>query len=178
MDMWSGDDRRIRRLIEMAIQAEIAGQGPEAARLRQLAASEGPQHPLILNEKAPGLLLAGDAPGAHGLLARAVQAAPGEPTLWLNFAAALRGMERREEELAALDRLLALEPRHLRGLLQKASLLALRGDARAAAALYRTALQTVPPGAELPPSLRAMLKQASRAVAANNVALEAFVERG
>ena len=176
MDMWSGDDRRIRRLIEMAAQAELAGQGSEAERLRRLAETEGPQHPLVLNEAARRLLVGGDAAGAEALLARAVKSAPREPTLWLNLAAALRGLRRPAEELAALDRLLALEPRHLRALLQKASLLELAGEPRSAAALYRTALQTIPPGVELPPTLRPVVQQARDAVAANNAALEAFLD--
>ena len=176
MDMWSGDDRRIRRLIEMAAQAEMAGQGPEAERLRRLAETEGPQHPLVLNEAARRRLLAGDSGGAEALLARAVKAAPGEPTLWLNLAAALRGLRRPAEELAALDQALALEPRHLRALLQKASLLELAGETRAAAGLYRTALQTIPPGVDLPPALQPAIQQARNAVAANNSMLESFLE--
>ncbi len=85
-------------------------------------------------------------------------------------------MRRPADELAALDQLLALEPRHLRGLLQKASLLELRGESRTAAAFYRTALQTIPPGVELPPTLRPVIQQARDAAAANNAALEAFLE--
>ena len=176
MDMRADDDARIRRLAAMAVRAELGGQAAEAARLWRLAETEGPQHPLVVNEAARRLLLAGDAAAARTLLERAVAASPGEAPLWLNLAAALRGLGRPAEEMAALDKALAIEPRQPRALLQKASLLELQGQPRAAAASYRNALQTLPPGIELPPAMVPAVQHARERVAANNRALEAFLD--
>ncbi len=166
----------MRRLIDQAAQAEASGRTQESERLLQQAETEAPRHPLVLNEAARKRLLAGDPAGAHALLERAIAAEPTLPSLWLNLAAALRGLGRPELEMAALDRVLTLEPRHVRAQLQKASLLELQGNLRAAAALYRTVLQALPPGIDPPEALRPVVQHAANVVAANNRALEAFLD--
>jgi aspartyl/asparaginyl beta-hydroxylase (cupin superfamily) len=173
----TGDDRRIRQLIESAAQAEAAGRRQDAERLVRQAEAESPRHPLVLNETARRLLLGGNPVGARALLEEAVAGDPTHPSLWLNLAAALRSLNRVAEEKAALEKVLAIEPRHVRALLQKASLQELQGEPRAAAATYRTALLTVPPGAEVPPAMRPVLLHAREVVEANNRALEAFLEQ-
>ncbi len=69
--------------------------------------------------------------------------------------------------MAALERALALEPRNVRGLLQKASLLELQ-DTRRGAAAYRIALQAIPLGAEPPAAMLPVLQHARQTVEANN----------
>ncbi len=171
-----GDERRIRQLIELAMQAQAGGRPQEAENFLRQAQSEAPRHPLVLNEIARRMLLAGNPAGARELLERAVAADAAQPAMWLNLAAALRGLNLPTEEMAALDRVLAIEPRHVRALLQKASLQALQGQARASAATYRTALQTIPPGVEVPAAMRPVVEEAKNAVAANNRALETFLD--
>ncbi len=121
-------------------------------------------------------LTAGDSLGACQVLTEAVKDEPANPALWLNLAEALSGLDRRDEEMAALQRVLAIEPRNLRALLQKASLLELQNKPRAAAAAYRTALQSLVPGIRTPPWMAKLLVHAREAVEANNRALEAFLE--
>jgi len=65
----------------------------------------------------------------------------------------------------AIERALALEPRHLTALLQKGNLIEDRGDARNAARIYRNALAIVPPDVTPPESLSAALERARAAVA-------------
>jgi aspartyl/asparaginyl beta-hydroxylase (cupin superfamily) len=77
----------------------------------------------------------------------------------------------------AVDRALALEPRHVRALLQKASILEGKGRARDAAVTYRHALQSIPPGIDFPPALQSLLRHARATVDANNRELEAFLEK-
>ena len=121
-------------------------------------------------------LTAGDSLGACQVLTEAVKVQPSNPSLWLNLAAALRGLDRHDEEMRALQRVLAIEPRNLRALLQKASLLELQNKPRAAAAAYRTALQSLAPGTRTPPWMEQVLVHARDAVDANNRTLEAFLE--
>ena len=110
------------------------------------------------------------------MLTEAIKDEPSNPSLWLNLAAALRGWTAATRKWLALQRVLAIEPRNLRALLQKASLLELQNKPRAAAAAYRTALQSLPPGTRTPEGMAQVLVHAQEAVDANNRALEAFLE--
>jgi aspartyl/asparaginyl beta-hydroxylase (cupin superfamily) len=170
------DDRRIRQLIETAAQASASGRAQEADRLVRQAEAESPRHPLVLNEIARRLLMSGDAAGAHGLLAQAVSQDPSYASIWLNLAAALRGLKRVDEEMAAIDKVLSLEPRNLRAMLQKASLQEIQGKPRAAAMTYRYVLQSVPSGSLPPQSLRPVFQHALQFVAANDRELEQLLE--
>ncbi len=105
-----------------------------------------------------------------------MKSAPTDISLWLNLAAVLRELKRANEEMAALDKVLTLEPRHIGALLQKASLLETHGESRKAAVLYRTALQAIPPGAQPAPRTVPILEHARNFVEANNRALETFLE--
>jgi aspartate beta-hydroxylase len=170
------DDRRIRQLIENAAQASASGRVQEADQLVRQAEAEAPRHPLVLNETARRLLMRGDAAGAHGLLKQAVTEDPSQASIWLNLAVALRGLKLAEEEMAAIDKVLAIEPRNLRAMLQKASLQELQGKPRAAAMTYRYVLQSVPAGSFPPQSLRPVFQHALQFVAANDRDLENFIE--
>ena len=171
------DGARIQQLIDAAAQARQRGRVDDAGRLLRQAELEAPRHPRVLNEVGRERLTAGDPLGAYRVLTEAVKDEPSNPSLWLNLAAALRGLDRHDEEMGALQRVLAIEPHNLRALLQRASLLELQGKPRAAAAAYRTALQSLAPGARTPEWMARVLAHAREAVDANNRALEAFLEK-
>jgi aspartate beta-hydroxylase len=170
------DVERIQQLIDAAAEARQRGRVDDAGRLLRQVELEAPRHPRALNEVARERLTAGDSLGAYQVLTEAVKGEPSNPSLWLNLAAALRGLDRRDEEMAALQRVLAIEPRDLRALLQKASLLELQNKPRAAAAVYRTALQNLSPGTRTPEWMAQVMVHAREAVDANNRALETFLE--
>src|SRR6201999_2261212 len=100
--MAQADDPRIRQMIEAAAQAAAAGRAYDAGRLTRQAEAEAPNHPLVLNEVGKRKLLAGDAAGGLAALEQALAADPANPAILLNLATALRNLERRDEELAAL----------------------------------------------------------------------------
>jgi aspartate beta-hydroxylase len=129
-----------------------------------------------LNEIGRRMLLSGNLARAHEVLVQAAQSDPSNPSAWINLAAALRGLNRHDEELQALDRALALEPANLRALLQKASIQELQNDARAAAYTYRKALQSITPTTPVPAWMHELLTHARQFVEANNRALESFLE--
>ena len=174
--MPQADDRRVRQLFESAGQAFARGRAQEAERLLRQAEAEAPQHPLVLNESARRLIVAGNYAGAHGLLDQALKAEPSNPSIWMNLAGVMRGLKRPDEEMAALQKVLALEPRDMRAMLQAATLHELRGEERAAAAAYRKALQMLPRGVEPPRELRPILDHAKATVEANEAKLEGFLE--
>jgi len=174
--MTTEEDWRIRQMFDAARQALASGREEAAEQLLRRAEAEAPGHPLVLNQIAARMLRAGNLTGAKSVLEQAIGIDPAMPGLWINLTAALRGLRLADEEMVALDRLLALDPYNLRALLQKASLHEIRGNLRAAAGNFRTALRVIPEGFEPPPELRAVLKHAQDAVAANDRALEVFVE--
>ncbi|HEY6577709.1 MAG TPA: tetratricopeptide repeat protein, partial [Rhizomicrobium sp.] len=172
------EDRQIRALFEAAKQADSTGQQQEAERLRRAAALRASRHPLVLNHIAIGMIKAGNPAGAHALLDQAVEAEPSNPEILFNLAAALRRLSRLDEAVAALDRLLAIEPRNLSALLEKGSIEELQNRPRAAAMTYRTGLQMLPPNFKAPNWMQVPLRRAKEVVEENNRALEAFVEEG
>jgi aspartate beta-hydroxylase len=131
----------------------------------------------VLNARAVDLLQTGNAAGARALLERALESDAGNPSLWMNLATALRALGLRDDEERALKSVLAIEPRHLIALLQKAELQEFRGQARAAATTYHHALQTIQPNARLPNVLREPIARALAAVQRNDAALAGHVER-
>jgi aspartate beta-hydroxylase len=139
-------------------------------------APDAERHAQSLNEVAVQLLNTGNFAGALDVLQRAVRAGPASASMWLNVAAALRGLRRIDDESEALKQVFAIDPRNLRALLQMASLQEIQGRQRDAAALYRTALQLIPPGIEVPAEMRPILQHAKDAIDSNQVALEKFLE--
>ena len=87
---------------------------------------------------------------------------PSNAEAWHGLALACRALEETDGEMAALDRLLAVDPDHIAALLMKADHFARTGDGRAAHAFYSEAATrgTAQPG--ITPSLRAEVKRAER----------------
>ena len=167
LSLASEHDRHVQQRLEPA--------PPDQQTVRRHTEAHESRHPLVLKEMARRLLLTGNAAGAQELLEKAIKLDPANSSLWLDLAATLRGLNRADEEMAALERVLALEPHNLSALLQKGSLEERQGKPRTAAATYRNALQTIPRGVEPPSALRPLVLHAIQAIEANNRALEAFL---
>src|SRR2546430_8770096 len=163
------------QLRELVVEAERALARRELALATQLLAKAEtitPEPPLILNARGMQKLHEGQLQAAKELAERAVARDATNPAFWINLATIQRALTAPEAEMQALERALALEPRHLLALLQKASLLELLERPRAAAKVYRAALQTIAPGTAVPPLLQKPLQRALAAVRANDAALE------
>jgi aspartate beta-hydroxylase len=102
---------------------------------------------------------------------------PGNIAAWLGLTRNLRGLGLHEEAIAAVDRALALQPHHLEALFLAASIQEARGAAPVAAATYRTALAHVRQGAAVMLDQRAAIEHAKAAVAANDAALDRYLEQ-
>ncbi len=129
-----------------------------------------------LVERARRLLAGGDAAAACKLMEHAVVQAPRHLPFWLSLAAALRVLARRDEELNALERALAIDPTHLVVLLQKAALLDLMQKPRSAAAIYGHALRTLASGTRLPPAVEAHVRHAEQRVKQNAIAVADMID--
>jgi aspartate beta-hydroxylase len=169
-------DQGADRLIEAATRAFAEGRGRDAERYLQQAQTLAPNHPMVLNEVARRKLFENDPEAAYGLLQEATRTEIAHADLWMTLAAAAHALGRHEAERAALEKVLALEPRNLRALLQMAGFHEARGDPRAAAASYRTALSSIPRGVDLHPEMLAHIQHGREVVEANNLALESFLQ--
>jgi aspartate beta-hydroxylase len=170
------DDLQIRALVQQSERAWASGQRNEAERLLAQAKAAAPEHALVLNASGVQELHRGNLDAARTLIEKAVAKDASNPAFWINLASICRRSSLRAEEMQALERALAIDPRHLLALLQKASLFDLMGKPRAAATTYHNALKTIPAGAQLPESLRAPLQRATQAVNDNNTQLAAFID--
>ena len=170
------DEAELRGMVRSAEQAGASGRREEARRLLSQAQAIAPDHPLVLNAAGVEELRKGDALAARRLLERAVEQDDKNPSFWINLATAFRGLNLPDEESKALDRVFALDPRHLLALLQKGSLLERQGKRKAAATSFQKALQTLPPGTKLPETLRSAIQRAVDAVRENKAALAAFLD--
>ena len=172
----SADQSSILRILQAASAAGAAGRSHEADELLARAARLAPEHPAVLNQRGLQLMERGEPARARELFERATGADAGHPALWSNLAASLDALGLYEEEMAAVERALTLEPRHPPALLQKASLLERRGDPREAARIYRAALATLGPETAPPPSLRTALAHAREAVRQDDAALARAID--
>jgi aspartate beta-hydroxylase len=166
----------VLRLIQAFKAASAAGRGAEAEQLLARAAQMAPGHPAVLNELGLRMLQRGDATKARDLFKRATQGDPNAPILWSNLASSLDMLNLLPEELDAIERALALEPRYLVALLQKGALMERTGDPRNAARAYRNALATLLPGSAPPENVAALVTHARTLVAQDESDLAAALE--
>jgi aspartate beta-hydroxylase len=174
----AADNATVLRIIQASKAAGAAGRTAEAERLLAQVAQLAPAHPAVLNELGLRMMVRGDAAKARELFQRATQADPGHPSLWSNLAAALHALELPPEEMDAIERALALEPRHLASLLQKGVLVEAQGDARGAARIFRNALAVIASGTTPPETAKVVLEHARAAVSRDDAALAAALEAG
>ncbi|HEY0683962.1 MAG TPA: aspartyl/asparaginyl beta-hydroxylase domain-containing protein [Steroidobacter sp.] len=165
------DPAEVQSWIQQAEQALQSGNRPQAEALMARVRSAAPEHPAILNATAVGEMQRGNWASARSLLERAVAQEPANTRLWMNLAAALRGLALDADEMRALERVLETEPRHLAALLQKGALLERQGKPKAAAKVYHNALQTLSANTQLPIQLRTMVQRAIDVTNANDAAL-------
>ena len=173
----SGSAEEISQLISQAEQALASGDRARADALLGRVKAVDPEHPAILNEAALHELRSGNVTAARELLERAVARDGSNTRLLMNLAGTLRRLGLAAEEMRIIERVLAAEPRHLFGLLQKGALLESQGKQRAAAKVYHNALQTIPPGTSVPAALRGLIEKAVAATQANEAALDAHLQQ-
>ena len=170
------DNATVLQVIQAYKAAMAAGRMAEAERQLAHVARLAPAHPAVLNELGLQMLQRREPDKARELFRRATQADPGHPQLWSNLAASLDALNQLPEEGDAIERALALEPRHLTALLQKGALLERSGDPRNGARAYRNALATLPAGVRPAEAVAAMIEHARAAIAQDDAALAAEIE--
>ena len=104
----------------------------------------------------------GDAAGARETFELALSARPMDVSALIGLAFACRDLGDDRAQMATLDRVLELQPRHLAALLMKADHFSKIADFRAAQAFYRAVVDYSPTSASLPPDVRAEVQRAKR----------------
>ncbi|MBA3675844.1 MAG: sulfotransferase [Sphingosinicella sp.] len=146
---------RIARIEQALGRGDIA----QAATIAAVALAAGQVDPMVLNLAAWRCEEAGDYSGAHRLLQRALDLAPGDVLVLGAIGSVLRKEARFEEALAVLDRVVAAEPRHAAAWLERGfTLEALRSE-RLATESYKRALTLDP---NLAPALGKLADGAAR----------------
>jgi aspartate beta-hydroxylase len=99
----------------------------------------------------------GDIGAARDLFGRVIAAGAADADTWFSLSLVHQGLRSANEESAALDKTLELNPRYLPALIRKGDLYTQRGDLRAASAFYRAAIQVGGAMQGLSPQWRAEL---------------------
>lgn len=180
----SVNDARVAQLLTAAVLEQRAQRPDNAVRIFEQVVAIAPEHPQALNSLGTAALNRRDFASAKDWFARAAAADPQEPVLWLNLARAHRELRDDDGELAALERIIALDARHFLALLRKAQLFERLGKNAQAAVLWNQASLVAPPldqlGAEMRDALVAgqafALEHQQKLGAAMDAAMGAHLE--
>jgi aspartyl/asparaginyl beta-hydroxylase (cupin superfamily) len=171
-------DAEARALADAIDQVSKSRQpGDAGLKLVEMALARAPQQPIVLNAAAGHMLRIGEARRARELYEQAIACDAGSKVLWLNLAQACRVLRDPSAEAQALERALAIEPRYVLGLLQKADLLERQEQPKAAAVVYEAALDSLESGAPAPAQAAAALAHAREVVGNSRRELESFLEQ-
>jgi hypothetical protein len=104
----------------------------------------------------------GDARASRPAFERLTRIDPGRLDAWLGLALACRALGDDPVEIQAIDRVLALDPRHIPALSMKAERFERLGDDRAAKAFYAAVVAAAPAPGSMPPTIQEMVRAAGR----------------
>jgi aspartate beta-hydroxylase len=117
----------------------------------------------------------GEVAAALALIGEAEIAEPRNPEVVMAKAVLLRASGNPAGALAAVERVLAIDPYHYFALLSKGALVEHLSGAQAASKIYRDVLKIAPSPERMPPAVRAQTEHARQVVAADQRALEDFI---
>jgi aspartyl/asparaginyl beta-hydroxylase (cupin superfamily) len=153
----SVNDAQVSQLLTAAALEQRAQRPDNAVRHLEQVVAIAPDHPQALNSLGTLALGRSDFASARDWFARAAAADPKEPVLWLNLARAHRELGEDDGELAALDRIIAIDARHFIALLRKAQLFQRQGKDVQAGVLWNQVTMVAPPPEQLSSELREMI---------------------
>ena len=133
------------------------------------------QEPASLTRAGFQALQRGDASGARALFLEAAASGTAGVDAWFGLSRAHRALGSAADEEAALDRALALAPRHVPALIRKGDLYGARADTRAANSFYRAALKIARGMRSVPAQWRADLERVGDLVTQSMQSLERHV---
>jgi aspartate beta-hydroxylase len=174
----STDDPQTAQLLAAARAAQQSGDPAAAAAQLEEVLARDPRHPAALNSLGMQALGRGDLPAAEDLFARAVEADPEAPPLWMNLATARRRRSDPEGERACLLRVLDLDRLHLMASIRLAELHERLDEDTQAAHRWSAVLALLQAMPERPPGLEEVAAHAQSVVLENSRAFGEAVDRG
>ena len=164
------------RLLADADAAMARGDAAAVERLLTAAVALNPALPKPLNWLALQAQRRGDLDAAADLFARATDADPKAPELWLNRANAERALNRPDAVQASLTAALAADPNFIPARLLRGAEAERRGDRSAAIDDYGLALAMLPDSVAVPPQLERLVAQARATLADHHATLAATLD--
>lgn len=158
--VWGVDQSDARR---RAAEAYNIGRFQEAARAAQSVLASGTPDPLMLHIMGASFVRLGRLDIGLRALQEAVAQGVNSPEIWCDLANGLRSSEQIDAAHNALDRALALAPRHAPAIRGKVTLLNGEGRYAEAAALVDAAMDGAPPDASLALAFAMVARSVSRA---------------
>ena len=168
---------RPEELMAKAAEARRQGRAEEARRLLQAVVQQQPGHAAAHNSLGIIALGERDSRSAAEHFARAAEADPGAPPVWINLAEAYRMLGDPAQELTSLDRALALDPYLLPALLKKAQALERLGRLDESAAVYSGLFAASPDDSAAPEAYRAAIAHGRKVVRTQSEARAAELTR-
>ena len=165
-------------LLNAALEAQRRGDATEAARRFQQILAVDPRNPAALNALGMQALGRSDMAAAVDMFARAADADPSAPPLWINLATAHRGQGNDEGERVSLSRVLELDQRHLMANIRLAELHERLGETGPATQRWGAVMAICSALPETPPSIVSVLAHAGEYVAAQGAKFGDIVESG
>lgn len=163
-------------MAQQARELTRAGRAAEAALVWERVLGADPDHTEALLSLSTQALTRRDAAAALGMLERAAATAPKDPMVQVYTAVALRELGRPTEEMAALNRALAVDPHFYPALLHKGMLLERLGKRRHAARVFRDVLNIMPDPEQQGPRFRKAAEHARTAIEENQQSLERHLD--
>ena len=154
----------LRELLDATERAVGQGNLADGGKLLEMAYQAAPDNADVLSACGIHALHSGRAHEGRVLLERAVALVPTNPRFLLNLACTLRALNEQSAEMEALHQALTLDPYYYLANFQKASLLELQGQKKAAANVFQAALSSIPPGSQIPVMVQSMVEHARQAV--------------
>jgi aspartate beta-hydroxylase len=162
-------------LLRQAIELNRAGRLEESHRVWEQILALDPDHADALYHLGHRLLQIGRTEEAKSYFERALVRAAGAPLVHLALAQTANKLGKAGDELAAINRVLGLDPYFTNALLAKGAFYEKQGKLRMAGANYRNALKTLRPGSEIHPQLRATIEHAAKVVDDQRRALDGYL---
>lgn len=170
--------QQIGRFLQQAAEARRTGRNGEAQAALTHILTLQPGEPQALNMLGMMALEIGDFHVARTHFLGATQSDAGEPALWMNVAAAQRGLGDGEGERAALQRAIDIDQRNFMAQMRLAQLQQRLGEVQAAADSWSKVLAMSSGMGDLPPQLVDTLAEARGFVTNHQSRLASFVEDG
>jgi aspartyl/asparaginyl beta-hydroxylase (cupin superfamily) len=178
MDQPSIEDPQTAQLLAAARAAQQRGDSAAAARQLEQVLALDPRHPAALNSLGMQALARDDLPAAEDLFARAVEADPGAPSLWMNLATARRRQGNAQGERVSLLRVLDLDRLHLMATIRLAELHERLEEQAQAAHRWSAVLAILQAMPERPRGLEEIAAHAEAYVGESSRAFGEVVDRG